>query len=56
MLKKNVRNQKRQMSVFNTADKPGSDDEESDRLEREDINRNQSALTRQVKYKSYNKA
>ena len=30
MLEKKVRNQKRHILVFNTASKPGSDDEESD--------------------------
>ena len=33
MLEKKLRNQKRQFSVFNTAAKPGLDDEESDELD-----------------------
>ena len=32
MLEKKFRNQKRQLSVFNTLDKPGSDDEDLDGL------------------------
>ena len=39
MLEKKVRKQKSQMSVFNTADKPGSNDEESDGSEKEYGNR-----------------
>ena len=47
MLEKKVRNQERQMSVFNTSDNTGSDDEDSDGSEKEDGNRKYSALTRQ---------
>ena len=36
MLEKKFRNQKSQLSVFNTAANPGSDDGESDRSEKED--------------------
>ena len=39
MLEKKVKNQKRQLLVFNTADKPGSNDEESDGSEKEYGNR-----------------
>ena len=39
MIEKKVRNQKRQLSDFNTAAKSGSDDEDSDGLEKEDGNR-----------------
>ena len=46
MIGKKVGNPKRQMLVFNTAAKPGSDDEESDRSETEDGNSKHSALTR----------
>ena len=45
MLEKKVRNQKRHILVFNTAAKPGSDDEESDGSEKEDVNRKHSSLT-----------
>ena len=56
MLEKKVTNQKRQMSVFNTTVKPGSDDENSDGSEKEDGNRKNSALTHQGKYKISKKA
>ena len=39
MLEKKVRNQRRQLLVFNTAAKPGSDNEESDGSDKEDGNR-----------------
>ena len=55
MLKKKVRNQKRQLSVFNTTAKPGSENEESGVSEKEDGNRKHSALTRQEKSKHYKK-
>ena len=38
--------QKRQLSAFNTAAKSGSNNEESDDLEKEDVNRKHSYLTR----------
>ena len=47
ILEKKVSNQKRQLSAFNTADKPGSDDEESDDSEKENRNRKHSVLTHQ---------
>ena len=56
MLEKKVSNQKRQLLVFNTAAKPGSDDEELYRLEKEYGNSNHSALTRQGKSKRSKKA
>ena len=56
MIEKKVRNQNRQLLVFNTTDKPGSDDEESDGSGKEDGNRNHSALTRQGKSKRSKKA
>ena len=56
MLEKKVGNQKMQLSVFNTAANPGSDDEESDGLGNEDGNSKHSALTRQVKSKRSKKA
>ena len=55
-LEKKVRNQKRQLSVFITVDKPDSDDEESDGSEKEDGNRNHAALTCQVKFMRSKKA
>ena len=51
MLEKKVRNQKRQLSVFNNMAKPGSDDNESDGSEKEDGNRKHSTLNRQGKPK-----
>ena len=56
MIEKKFRNHKRQMSVFNTAAKPGLDYEELDGLAKEDGNRKHSALTRPIKYKHYKKA
>ena len=56
MLEKKVRNQKRHLSVFNTAAKPGSDNEDLDGLEKEDGNREHYNLTRQGKSKSSKKA
>ena len=51
MLEKKARNQKRQLSVFNTATKPGSDNEDLDGSEKEDGNRKHSTMTRQGKSK-----
>ena len=56
MLDNKFRNQKRHLSFFNTATKPGSDDEELDVSDKEDGDRNHSALTRQGKSKYYKKA
>ena len=56
MIEKDIRNQKRQLSVYNTAANPGSDDEESDGLEKEYGNRKHCNLTRKVKSKSSKKA
>ena len=56
MLDKKVSNQKRQMTVFNTAAKPGLDGEESDGSCKEDGNRKHSALTHQGKPKHSKKA
>ena len=47
MLEKKVRNQKRQILVFSTAAKPGSDNEELDGFEKEDGNRKHSVVIRQ---------
>ena len=47
MLDKKVSNQKRQMTVFNTAAKPGLDGEESDSSCKEEGNRKHSTLTHQ---------
>ena len=55
MLDKKVRNQKRQFSVFNTADKPGSENKESDESDKENGNRKHSDLTYQVESKSSKK-
>ena len=49
MLDKEVRNKKRQMSVFNNAYQPGSDDKELDDLDKEDGNMEHYFLTCQVK-------
>ena len=56
MLEKKVRNQKRQMLVFNTVAKPGLDDEESDGSDKEDGNRKDFNLTCQGESKRSNKA
>ena len=56
MLEKNARNQKRQLSDFNTEANPGSDKEVSDSSEKEDGNRNHSNLTRQVKFNNSKRA
>ena len=56
MLEKKVRNQRRQLLVFNTAAKPGSDNEESDGSDKEDGNRKHYTLTRQGKSKRSKKA
>ena len=56
MLEKKFRNQKRQLSVFNNAAKPGSEDERSDGLDKEDGNRKHSALNCQEKSKLSKKA
>ena len=56
ILDKKVSNHNRQISVFNTAAKPCSDDEESDGLYKEDENSKHSDLTRQGKYKHSKKA
>ena len=56
MLEKKVRNKKSQLSVFNTIDKPGSDNEESYGLEKEDGNNKYSTLTREGEYKRSKKA
>ena len=44
------------MSVFNTADRPGSDNEESDDLDKKDGNRKNSDFTHKGKYKHSKKA
>ena len=49
ILENKFSNQKMQLSVFNTVVKPGSDNEESDGLDKEDGNREHSVLTRQGK-------
>ena len=56
MLENKVRNQERQMSVFNTAAKSGSEDGDSDGSEQEYGNRKYYALTRQGKSNCSNKA
>ena len=56
MIEKKFRNQKRQLSVFNNAAKPGSEDERSDGLDKEDGNRKHSALNCQEKSKLSKKA
>ena len=56
MLEKKVSNQKRQLLVFNTAAKPGSDNEDSDGSKKEERNRNHSVLTRQGRSKRSRKA
>ena len=56
MLDKKVRNQKRQLLVFNTVAKPGLDDEESDGSDKEDGNRKHFNLTCQGESKRSNKA
>ena len=53
---KKVSNQKRHLSVFNTAANSGSDDEELDGLDKEYGSSDHSALTRQGKYKRSKKA
>ena len=47
MLEKKVSNKKSQLSVFNTTDKSGSDNKESDDSGKEYGNRKYSDLTRQ---------
>ena len=47
MLENKVRNQKRQLSVFNTAAKSVSDNEEPDDWDKEADNKDHSTLTRQ---------
>ena len=56
MLEEKVRNQKRQLPVFNTMAKPGLDDEESYGSEKKDGNRKHYAFTYQGKYKRSKKA
>ena len=51
MLEKIFRNQKRKLSSFNTTAKPGTDNEESDDLEKDDGNMNNFTFTRQGKFK-----
>ena len=56
MLEKKFRNQKRQLSVFNTADKPSSYNKELDGSDKKYGNRNNSTLNRQEKSKRSKKA
>ena len=56
MLEKMVRNQNKQLSIFNTTDKPVLYDEEPYGLGKEDGNSKHSALTRQGKAKRSKKA
>ena len=56
MLEKKVKKQKIQLSVFNTENNPGSENEESYGPEKEYGNRKHSYLTHQGKYKSSKKA
>ena len=56
MLENNVRNQKRQLLVFNTLAMTGSDNEESDVSDKKYGNRKNSVLTCQGKSKHYKKA
>ena len=56
MLEKKVGNQKRQLSVFYSSAKPGTDDKELDGSEKEDGNRKNSYFTCQGTYKRPKKA
>ena len=56
MLEKKVSNKKRHLSVFNTAAKPGSDNEESDDSYKKDGNRKNPALTLKINPKNSKKA
>ena len=56
MLEKKIRNHKRQLSVFNTVAKPGSDDEEPNVSDKEGGNMKHSAFNRKGTYKSSKKA
>ena len=55
MLEKKVSNKKRHLSVFNTAAKPGSDNEESDDSYKKDGNRKNPALTLKINPKNSKK-
>ena len=56
MLEKKAKNQKRQLVVFNTVDNPGLDNKDSDDLDREEGNRNNSAMIHQGNLKLSKKA
>ena len=56
MLEKKLRNHKRQLLLFNTAAKPGLDNEESDDSDKEDGNKKHSDLTHQGKSKRSKKS
>ena len=55
MIEKEAKNQKRYLSIFNTAAKSGLDNEESDDSDKEDVNRNHYSLNHQGSSKHYNK-
>ena len=56
MLKKKVKNHKRQLIAFNNAAKPGQDNEESDDLDKEEEISKNSAMKQQGKVKLFKKA
>ena len=55
MLKKKVKNQKRQLIAFNNAAKPGQDNEESDDLDKEEGISKHSDMKQQGKFKLFKK-